>query len=162
VEAARRLLNLVGATLDAHACFLLHRGLKTLAVRVRQQCASALTIAQFLAGHPAVARVNYPGLPDHPGHARARETFEGFGGMLSFELKGGAAAADAFLPKLRLAIDAPSLGGPETLVTRPSQTSHVGLDPEHRRALGIGDGLVRMSVGLEAAEDLVEDLRQAL
>jgi cystathionine beta-lyase/cystathionine gamma-synthase len=162
VTRARKLLNLVGATLDAHACFLLHRGLKTLAVRLRQQCATAQTVAEFLVTHPAVAAVNYPGLPTHPGHARVRELFGGFGGMLSFELRGGAPAADAFLGKLQLLTNAPSLGGPESLVTLPAQTSHVGMAPDARRALGISDGLVRLSVGLEDARDLVDDLRQAL
>ena len=162
IERARKLLNLVGATLDAHACFLLHRGLKTLAVRVRQQCANALAVAEYLHGHEAVARVNYPGLASHPGHARARASFEGFGGMLSFELHGGAAAAQRLLDRLQIATNAPSLGGPETLVTRPTQTSHAGLTPDERAAIGIGDGLVRMSVGLETVSDLIADLGQAL
>jgi cystathionine beta-lyase/cystathionine gamma-synthase len=163
VEDVRHTLNLLGGSLDPHACFLLHRGLKTLGVRVRQQCQTAMAVAQALHEHPAVARVCYPGLPSHPGHARARALLGGgFGAMLSFELVGGVEAADRLVTRLRLAIDAPSLGGPETLVTRPAQTSHAGLEPGLRRALGIGDGLVRMSVGLEDADDLVADLRQAL
>ncbi len=162
IERARKLLNLVGASLDAHACFLLHRGLKTLAVRVRQQCANAQAVAEHLHAHPKVARVNYPGLASHPGHARARASFEGFGGMLSFELHGGAEAAARLLQRLRIATNAPSLGGPETLVTRPSQTSHAGLTPDERAAIGIGEGLVRMSVGLETVADLIADFDQAL
>jgi cystathionine beta-lyase/cystathionine gamma-synthase len=163
VQDVRHTLNLLGGSLDPHACFLLHRGLKTLGVRVRQQCTTALAVARALHEHPRVTRVCYPGLPSHPGHARAKALLRGgFGGMLSFELRGGVEATQELFSRMRLPIDAPSLGGPETLVTRPAQTSHAGLDPELRRGLGIGDGLVRMSVGLEDAEDLVADLRQAL
>lgn len=163
VEDVRHTLNLLGGSLDPHACFLLHRGLKTLGVRVRQQCATALAVAQALHAHPRVTRVCYPGLPSHPGHARAKELLHGgFGAMLSFELEGGVAATERLFSRMRLPIDAPSLGGPESLVTRPAQTSHAGLDPEVRRAMGIGDGLVRMSVGLEDAGDLIADLQQAL
>lgn len=166
VEDVRRTLNLLGGSLDPHACFLLHRGLKTLGVRMRQQCATALVVARALHEHPRVQRVCYPGLPSHPGHERARALLHGgFGAMLSFELHGPdgpLAAAERMLSRLRLPIDAPSLGGPETLVTRPAITSHAGLDPETRRALGIGDGLVRMSVGLEDPADLLADLQQAL
>jgi cystathionine beta-lyase/cystathionine gamma-synthase len=163
VEDVRHTLNLLGGSLDPHACFLLHRGLKTLGVRVRQQCASALVVARALHEHPAVPRVHYPGLPSHPGHARAKTLLRGgFGAMLSFELEGGVAAAERLFSRMRLPINAPSLGGPETLVTRPALTSHAGLDPAVRRGLGIGDGLVRMSVGLEDADDLVADLQQAL
>jgi cystathionine beta-lyase/cystathionine gamma-synthase len=129
---------------------------------VRWQNESARLIAQFLERQPRVVRVNYPGLPSHPQHARARELFTGFGGMLSFELEGGAAAADALLSAVTLPTLAPSLGGPETLLTRPAVTSHAGLAPEERARIGITDGLIRMSVGLEATEELIEDLRQAL
>jgi cystathionine beta-lyase/cystathionine gamma-synthase len=162
VDRVRHKLNHLGGMLDPHACFLLQRGLKTLGVRVRHQNASALVIARFLVEHPAVASVRYPGLPQHPAHARAKSLLDGFGGMLSFDLKGGITAAKWLFTRLELAADAPSLGGPETLVTRPAQTSHVGLPAEQRAALGISDGLVRMSVGLEAPEDLVADLQQAL
>ncbi len=163
IETVRHTLNLLGGSLDPHACFLLHRGLKTLGVRVRQQSATALAVAQALHQHAAVAAVHYPGLPGHPQHARAQALLRGgFGGMLSMELAGGVQAADRFTRALRLPVDAPSLGGPESLVTRPAQTSHVGLDPQVRRGLGIGDGLVRLSVGLEDAEDLIADLRRAL
>ena len=162
VDAIRLKLNHLGGSLDPHACFLLQRGLKTLAVRVRAQNATALALAGHLDAHPAVARVHYPGLPSDPDHARARALFAGFGGMLSFELAGDASRLDRFLGALRLPIVAPSLGGPETLVTLPARTSHSGLDPAVRHALGIVDGLVRVSVGLEAAEDLVEDFDRAL
>jgi cystathionine beta-lyase/cystathionine gamma-synthase len=162
IERVRHRLNHLGAALEPHACFLLHRGLKTLALRVRHQNASALEIARFLEGHPAVERVNYPGLPSHRSHQQAAALFSGFGGMLSFELHGGADAATTFIARTTLPYDAPSLGGTETLLTRPAQTSHVGLDAEERRALGISDGMVRLSVGLEATEDLIADFDRAL
>jgi cystathionine beta-lyase/cystathionine gamma-synthase len=162
VEKVTRKLNHLGGSLDPHAAFLLHRGLKTLAVRVRYQNASALAVARFLEAHPAVARVNHPGLESHPGHRRARQWFDGFGGMLSFEPRGGVAAARAFVSKVKIPLVAPSLGGPETLVTLPATTSHSGMSPEDRRRLGITDSLVRVSIGLEATEDLVEDFGRAL
>jgi len=155
-------LNHLGGSLDPHACFLLDRGLKTLVVRVRHQNDSALAIARRLERHPAVASVDYPGLERHPRHDRARALFGGFGGMLSFELHGGAAAAGQLLGHTTLPIIAPSLGGVETLLTRPALTSHAGLTPEARAKAGIADGLVRMSVGLEATEEIIEDLVQAL
>ncbi len=162
VEEIRKLLNHLGGTLDPHACFLLQRGLKTLGVRVRQQCASAHRIAAFLSEHPRVDQVSYPGLPTHPHHARAKALFDGFGGMLSFELSGGADAATRVSEATTLFINAPSLGGTESLITLPAKTSHVGLDSSVRRELGIADGLVRLSVGLEDCDDLIADLRAAL
>jgi cystathionine beta-lyase/cystathionine gamma-synthase len=162
IEHIRHKLNHLGGSMDPHAAFLLHRGLKTLALRVRYQNQSALAIAQFLESHPAVARVNYPGLESHPRHQRARELFEGCGGMLSFELKGSAQAAERFLSRVTIAAVAPSLGGVESLVTRPAATSHAGLSPEERARIGISDSLIRMSVGIEATEELIKDLEQAL
>src|SRR5262249_49547001 len=135
---------------------------KTLALRVRHQNASALALARAIERHPAALRVHYPGLESHPRHARAREWFEGAGGLFSFELRGGVRAAETLMRALHLAVDAPSLGGRETLITRPSLTSHGGMTPEARRACGIGEGLVRVSVGLEGAEDLIRDFEQAL
>jgi cystathionine beta-lyase/cystathionine gamma-synthase len=157
----QRLAHL-GASLDPHACFLLHRGLKTLGLRVRQQNRGAGEVARFLSRHPAVARVNYPGLEDHPDHPRARRFFDGYGGMLSFEIDGGVAAAEAFMGRLHLPVVAPSLGGVESLVTRPAATSHAGMTPAARQAMGVSDGLVRLSVGIEAPGDLIADLDQAL
>ena len=162
IERIRHKLNHLGGSMDPHAAFLLHRGMKTLALRVRCQNDSALKIARFLEAHPAVERVNYPGLESHPGHQRARDLFDGFSGMLSFEVKGGVDAAERFMNKARLPIIAPSLGGVETLVTRPATTSHSGMSREDRARLGITDSLIRMSVGIEAAEELIEDLDQAL
>jgi cystathionine beta-lyase/cystathionine gamma-synthase len=162
VSRVKERLDHLGGSLDPHACFLLHRGVKTLALRVRYQNNSALKIAKFLHDHLAVEKVNYPGLETHPQHARARELFDGFGGMLSFELKGGAEAAQRFIENTTLPIRAPSLGGVETLLTLPVKTSHSGMSPEDRKALGITDGLIRMSVGIEATEDIIEDLEHAL
>jgi len=155
-------LNHFGGSLDPHACFLLHRGLKTLAVRMRYQNESTLRIAMFLEQHPAVEKVNYPGLESHPEHQRAKRLFDGFSGMLSFELKGGMEAAERFIRRTTLPFVAPSLGGIETLITRPVTTSHAGLSPEEREKIGISDGLIRLSVGIESTEDLMEDFRQAL
>jgi len=162
VAAVKHKLDHFGGTLDPHACFLLHRGLKTLAVRVRQQNQSALQIARFLEAHPRVKKVHYPGLESHPRHARARELFSGFGGMISFELGGDVAVADRFISRNTLAQCAPSLGGVDSLVTRPATTSHAGLAVDERRRLGITDALIRFSVGLEATEDLIDDLNTAL
>jgi cystathionine beta-lyase/cystathionine gamma-synthase len=156
------LLDELGGTLDPHACFLLHRGMKTLALRMERHCANGLALARALEAHPAVARVHYPGLESHPDHAIAAREFSGFGGMLSFELRGGAEAARRVLDRLELPAVGPSLGGVESLATRPATTSHAGLTPAERAKLGISDGLIRVSVGIEAAEDLIADFRQAL
>lgn len=162
VERIRHKLNHYGGSLDPHACFLLHRGLKTLAVRVRHQNASALKIARFLESHDAVVRVNYPGLESNAGHQRAKQWFAGFGGMLSFELKGGEAAAAAVVEGVTIPVSAPSLGGVDSLITIPAKSSHAGLSRAERKASGIAEGLVRLSVGVEDADDLIEDLRNAL
>jgi len=162
VERITHRLDHLGGCMDPHAAFLLGRGLKTLALRVRQQNQSALRIARFLEEHPAVARVNYAGLESHPRHSRARDLFEGCGGVLSFELQGSVERAEEFLKKATLAAIAPSLGGVETLLTRPATTSHAGLAPQDRLRLGISDTLIRMSVGIEATEDILEDLARAL
>jgi cystathionine beta-lyase/cystathionine gamma-synthase len=155
-------LNHLGGSLDPHAAYLLHRGLKTLGLRVRHQNQSALTIAKFLESHAEVVKVNYTGLESHPRHQRARELFDGFGGVLSFELKGSTQRAESFLSRAKIPIIAPSLGGVETLLTRPVTTSHAGLAPADRKRLGISDTLIRMSVGVEATDELLEDLAQAL
>ncbi|MBA7668043.1 Cystathionine gamma-synthase [subsurface metagenome] len=162
IEQITHKLNHLGGSLDPHACFLLHRGIKTLAVRMKYHNESALKIAQFLEAYPAVTKVNYPGLKSHPAHQRAKELFDGFSGMLSFELKGGVDAAEHFMQKITLPIVAPSLGGVETLITRPVTTSHSSVSPEDLKKLGISDSLIRLSVGIEATEDLIEDFEQAL
>jgi cystathionine beta-lyase/cystathionine gamma-synthase len=162
IEKITHKLNHLGGSLDPHACFLLHRGLKTLAVRVRYQNESTLNIARFLEKHPAIEQINYPGLESHPSNERAHDLFDGFSGVLSFELKGGIEAAGRFIRSLTLPILAPSLGGVETLITRPATTSHSGMSAEDRQALGISDSLIRVSVGIEATEDIIDDFQEAL
>jgi cystathionine beta-lyase/cystathionine gamma-synthase len=162
IERIRHKANHLGGSLDPHAAFLLNRGLKTLALRVRYQNQSALELAQYLEAHRAVERVHYAGLESHPRHERAASLFAGFGGVLSFELKGGPERADEFASRVRIPAVAPSLGGVHSLLTRPASTSHAGLSREDRARLGISDGLLRLSVGIEATEDLLEDFAQAL
>jgi cystathionine beta-lyase len=153
-------LNL-GGMLDAHACYQLERGLKTLALRVQRHNENALAVARFLESHPAVASVNYPGLPSHPHHELAARQMRGFGGMLSFELK-NAGEIDRMLTRLRIVMPALSLGGVESLICVPSRTSHRKMSLQDRQRAGISEGLVRLSVGIEDVEDLVEDLKRAL
>ncbi len=162
IEKITHKLNHLGGSLDPHACFLLHRGLKTLSVRVRYQNESAWAVAKFLDRHPGVSRVHYPGLESHPDHQRACRFLDGFGGMVSFELKGDAERADTFIKNTTLPISAPSLGGVETLITRPTTTSHSGVSPEDLRAMGIKETLIRLSVGLEHPDDLIQDFGRAL
>lgn len=162
IEKIKHKLNHLGGTLDPHACFLLHRGMKTLALRVRFQNNSALSLANFLESHSAVEKVCYPGLESHTQYRRAQNLFRGFGGMLSFELKGGVEEAERFIKRMTLPVCAPSLGGVETLVTRPCTTSHSGMAREERLKLGITDTLIRLSVGIESADDLTEDMDRAL
>jgi cystathionine beta-lyase/cystathionine gamma-synthase len=161
IARVRDLQHHLGGHLDAHGCFLLDRGLKTLALRVPRMAENAARMARFLADHPRVRRVRYPGLERDPHHARASRFFEHFGWMLSFELD-SAATAERLLSRVRIALHAASLGGTETLLVRPSRSSHLGLLEEERARLGIDDRLVRMSVGIEDPEDLIEDLAQAL
>jgi cystathionine beta-lyase/cystathionine gamma-synthase len=162
IEKITHKLNHLGGSLDPHACFLLHRGIKTLAVRMKYQSESALKIAKFLEDHQMTKKVNYPGLESHPQHQRASELFDGFSAMLSFELKGDVDAAERFIQNTTLPIVAPSLGGVETLISRPAIISHSGMSLEDRQTLGISDSLIRVSVGIEAAEDIIEDFEQAL
>ena len=152
-----------GASLHPMAAYLLLRGMKTLHLRVRQQNESALTIARFLEAHPGVSRVFYPGLVSDEGHQIARRQMRGFGGVLSFELKDGALeSVRHFLLRLRYAHRAANLGAVETVAGPPATTSHVECTPEERRAMGIPEGLIRYSVGVEDTEDLIADLAQAL
>jgi cystathionine beta-lyase/cystathionine gamma-synthase len=163
VARVGRTLDLLGASLDPHACVLLQRGLKTLALRVRQQNHNALALARALEAHPRVTQVHYPGLETHPQHARALRLLpHGHGGVLSFTLAGTPADADAFMGRLTLAAHAPSLGGVETLVTRPATSSHLAVPPQERAALGIADNLIRVAVGVEDPLDLCDDFLQAL
>jgi len=150
-----------GGMLDASACYQLERGMKTLALRIRQQNDSALRLAKHLQTHAAVRRVHYPGLPEHPDHSLAVRQMRGFGGMLAFEL-GDAGQVDRLLSRLRVITPALSLGGVESLICSPGRTSHRSLTATERQRLGIVDSLVRLSVGIEDVDDLLEDLDQAL
>lgn len=161
LKKTRKLLCHLGPTLDPHACFLLNRGMKTLGLRVRQQNENAKKLAELLEDFKAVERVYYPGLPSHPDHQRACELMRGFGGVFSFEYRGSVSELESCLEKLQLPFSAPSLGGVESLITRPTTTSHSGISPDERSRLGIKDTLVRVSVGIEDFEDLAEDFRRA-
>ncbi len=151
-----------GAALDPMAAYLLLRGMKTLHLRVERQAANAAAVARYLSEQASVTAVNYPGLPWHPQHEIAARQMSGFGGMLSFALDGGLDAVKRFLPHLRYAHRAANLGSVETIVGPPSTTSHVECSPEERARLGIPEGLVRYSAGIEHVDDLLEDLDRAL
>ena len=155
-------MNHLGGSLNPGACFLLHRAVKTLELRMIRQCENAGQIASFLENHPEIQNVKYPGLESSASHERAKKYLCGFGAMVSFEVAGGETRAKKFMDQLNLAIDAPSLGGLETLITRPALTSHSGMSPSEREKAGITDSLIRLSVGIELAEDLISDLDQAL
>jgi cystathionine gamma-synthase len=154
--------EITGAALDPAAAYLLLRGMKTLELRIRQQNESALRVARFLEAQPRVTRVFYPGLRSHPFHAVARRQMRGFGGVLSFMLEGGFDAVRALLPRLRHAHLAANLGAVETIAGPPATTSHVECTAEEREAMGIPEGLIRYSVGIEDTDDLIADLKQAL
>ena len=161
VDRVRLLQGHLGAALDPHACFLLERGLKTLALRVERQCGNALALARFLDQHPKVSQVRYPGLPDDPGHGHASRLFDGYGGMLAFYTD-TAETAERFLDRVTIPLHAASLGAVETLVVRPSRSSHLGMPEEDRARLGITDELIRVSVGIEDEGELVRDFGRAL
>ena len=162
VEQIHHHREITGAALDPMAAYLLLRGMKTLHLRIRQQNESALQIARFLETQPQVSQVFYPGLASHPQHEIARRQMRGFGGVLSFMLKGGFDAVRAFLPRLRYAHRAANLGAVETIAGPPATTSHVECTAEERKAMGIPEGLIRYSVGIEDTEDLIADLKQAI
>jgi cystathionine gamma-synthase len=153
---------MLGGIADPHSAYLLLRGLKTLGLRVRTQNENGMAIARFLEGHPRVRRVHYPGLSSHPDYKIACEQMKGFGGVVSFEIDGDLKATSTFLDALRIPYIAPSLGGVETLIEQPALMSYYEMTPEDRAALGITDELVRLSLGVEDAEDLIADLEQAL
>jgi cystathionine beta-lyase/cystathionine gamma-synthase len=152
----------LGGSMDPEAAFLLIRGMKTLEVRVKKQCENAMIVAKYLEGHRKVKRVHYPGLASHPDHKLAKKQMRGFGAMLAFDLKAGLPAARRFCDRVKLFLLAASLGGVESLVILPIYTSHYGLSFEELRHAGVEPGTARVSVGLEDADDLIEDLRQAL
>jgi cystathionine beta-lyase/cystathionine gamma-synthase len=151
-----------GGALDPHTCFLLQRGIKTLPLRMKQHNRNGAALAEFLSGHPGVSRVHYPGLPGSGGNEETKKLFSGFSGMLSMELKGTPNLARRFMEKLELPVEAPSLGGVESLMSRPCVTSHSGLTQAERDKMGISDTLIRISAGVEGTDDLIADFKQAL
>ena len=162
VEKVYHYREINGATLAPMDAYSLLRGMKTLKLRVERHNSNAMAIAHYLQSHPMVEQVNYPGLASHPGHDIAKQQMSGFGGMLSFSVKGGLEAIKLFLPKLQFAHMAANLGCVETVVGPPVTTSHVECSAEERAAAGIPEGLVRYSAGIEDIEDLIADLEQAL
>ena len=156
------LCNALGQAASPFDCWLVLRGIKTLSVRIREHERNAFRVAEFLKRHPAIARVYYPGLPDHPQHELARHQQTGFGGMVSFELKGGREDVDRLLRAVRIFSLAESLGGVESLIDHPVTMTHASMRPDRREAAGITDKVIRLSVGIEDIDDLIEDLSQAL
>jgi cystathionine beta-lyase/cystathionine gamma-synthase len=162
IKRMRGDFTLFGGVLDPHAAFLVQRGLKTYFLRYREQCAITQQLAEFLHSHPAVARVHYPGLPDHPQHALAKSQLREFGSLLSFDMKAGAEAGDRFADALQLFALAASLGSTDSLVIAPQMLGARDLSPEQQALSGVAPGTVRLSIGIEAVEDLIADLEQAL
>ncbi|ABM80671.1 cystathionine gamma-synthase family protein [Hyperthermus butylicus] len=156
--------KIMGTTMDPEQAFLVARGLKTLEIRVKRHCENALKIAEFLAEHPKIREVYYPGLPGNPSHSVAKRLFPSgmYGGVVSFRVRGGRNEVLKLMRRLTLVKPSPSLGAPESLLAYPVESSHSSLSPEERKALGITEDLVRLSVGLENYEDIIEDLDQAL
>jgi cystathionine beta-lyase/cystathionine gamma-synthase len=162
IDEVRRKMMVWGQAPDPFACWLLERGLKTLDVRVKRQNENAMRIAEWCSSQIEIAKVHYPGLPSHPDHEIAKGLLDGFGGMLAIELRGGGPAALKFVKKLQVFTYAASLGGVDSLVIEPRYSSHAHLTPEERQRIGIPDGFLRISVGIENAEDLIADIEQAL
>jgi cystathionine beta-lyase/cystathionine gamma-synthase len=162
IDEVSRLMRLWGQAIDPHAAWLVDRGMRTLSVRMERHNANGMAVARWAEAHPQVAKVHSPGLELHPDHLLARETLDGFGGMVGLELKGGARAAERFLKKLKVITHAPSLAGVESLISEPRLTSHRSMSAEARARIGIPDGFVRLSCGIEDAADIIRDLDQAL
>jgi len=162
VAAIRDMQAMLGGITDPHTAYLLMRGMKTLGIRMRKQNENGMAVARFLEEHPRVRRVYYPGLSSHPDYKVACEQMKGFGGVVSFEIDGDMKMTSAFIDRLQLPYIAPSLGGVETLIEQPALMSYYELTPEDRAAIGIADELVRLSLGVEDADDLIADLNQAL
>jgi cystathionine beta-lyase/cystathionine gamma-synthase len=162
IEGVRHVVSYFGGVMDPDVAFLLMRGIKTLGVRIERQCETAMRIAKYLDRHPKVTRVHYPGLKSHPQHALARKQMRGFGSMLAFDAKGGLQAARRFCDRTKIFILAASLGGVESLVILPIYGSHYNMSPEELKKAGVTPGTVRVSIGLEDPQDLIEDLEQAL
>ena len=157
-----RLRITLGSVLDPHSAFLLERGIKTLGLRVQKQNETALCIANFLEEHPAIEQVWYPGLPSHPEHHIAKQQMDGFGGVVSFTVRGDLHLTSRFIDRLRIPYIAPSLGGVESLIEQPALMSYYEKTPRERRELKMHDNLVRFAVGIEDQEDIIMDLTQAL
>ena len=162
IEEVIRLLRLYGPAIDPHQAWLLNRGLKTLAVRMERHNANGMAVAEWASRRRGIARVHYPGLPSHPDYDLAKQLLDGFGGMVGIEIQGGVAAGERMLRRLKVFRHAPSLAGVESLVSEPRLTSHRHLTPDARAAQGIPDGYLRLSCGIEDADDLIADLDQAL
>ena len=162
ISMIRDLRGVLGNVCDPHAAFLVGRGVKTLSLRVEKQNATALAVARRLAAHPRIEKVYYPGLASHPTHAFARAQMRGYGGVVSFVVRGGIEGGSRAVDAMKLARIGPSFGGVETLIEQPAVMSYYGMTTEERTAVGIADGLVRLSVGVEEAADLIADLEQAL
>lgn len=162
ISAMRKVAVLAGGTMGTHEAWLCLRGLKTLHLRMKKHAENALMLAQYLEAHPSVARVNYPGLESHAEHSLAKRQMSGWGGMLSFEVRGGLEAARRFMNSLKLASLAVSLGSVDTLVEHPASMTHAEMPKQMREKMGIGDGLVRASVGIEDGDDILDDFAQAL
>ncbi len=162
IEEVTRLMTLWGQPLDPHAAWLVERGMRTLALRMERHNANGLAVARWAETRDGITAVHYPGLPSHPDHALAAQVLDGFSGMVGLELKGGTRAAERFLKKLKLVTHAPSLAGVESLISEPRLTSHHRLTEDQRAKLGIPDGFVRLSCGIEDAADIIADLDQAL
>jgi cystathionine beta-lyase/cystathionine gamma-synthase len=162
IEEVTRLMQLWGQAIDPHAAWLIERGMRTLGVRMERHNINGMAVARWAEQQDGLARVHYPGLSSHPDHDFATRVLDGFGGMVGLELKGGARAAEKFLKKLKLITHAPSLAGVESLISEPRLTSHSRLSEEQRARQGIPDGFVRLSCGVEDAEDIIADLEQAL
>jgi len=162
IDPVRQMVIYLGGCMDPEVAFLLIRGMKTLGVRVERQCENAMRVAKFLEKHPKVQRVHYPGLQSHRDHALARKQMSGFGSMLAFDLKGGLPAARRFCDRVKLFLLAVSLGGTESLVSLPIYSSHYHMSEAELQRAGVKMGTVRVSIGLEDAADLIEDLQQAL
>ena len=161
IETIYQHLKYHGGIISPFVAWLLLRGIRTLGVRLKKQCENALQIAQFLESHPKVKKVNYAGLTSNPQYKFNRNCFQGFSGMLSFEIKGGFEAAKKFMSKLRLIKFTVSLGDVASLVSHPASTSHIYLEPHEREKIGVTDGLIRLSIGIESLDDLIEDLKTA-
>ena len=155
-------MKLLGTNCNPWDAWLTNNGIKTLELRMNRHCTNAMAVANFLEAHPKVLKVNYPGLPSHPDHEIAKKQMNDFGGMLSFEIDGGVETGIAFMNKIKLCVLAPTLGDVDTLILHPASMSHLNIDREIRLRNGITDGLIRVSIGIENAEDIIADLAQAL